>query len=222
MPPRCLSYFRAIGKVSTRISRLRIFARSCGKTSSRLVNRGSGFIERYVLTINYLRQIAQVIFPSLLVGWLFCLCFSVCLSVCLSVSNITVRLLWWEQGSVFMSSWPSDVTWLWVDRRRTARFEETEPDNRTSKTRYHERWKVITRRELKASGHSVHRDWYDLCASGAVLTLPGPADLCRVFGSTATVECLRDWPCGSHASPQHCLSDRLCLSVSVCLCVSIS
>ena len=38
--PRYLPNFRAIGKVSTRISRLRDFTRSCGKTSYRLVNRG--------------------------------------------------------------------------------------------------------------------------------------------------------------------------------------
>ena len=38
--PRCLSNFRAIGKVQTRISRLRDFTRPCGKTSYRLVNRG--------------------------------------------------------------------------------------------------------------------------------------------------------------------------------------
>ena len=38
--PRCLLNFRAIGKVQTRISRLRDFTRSCGKTSYRLVNRG--------------------------------------------------------------------------------------------------------------------------------------------------------------------------------------
>ena len=38
--PRCLLNFRAIGKVKTRISRLRDFTRSCGKTSYRLVNRG--------------------------------------------------------------------------------------------------------------------------------------------------------------------------------------
>ena len=38
--PRCLSNFRAIGKVQTRISRLRDFTRSCGKTSYRLMNRG--------------------------------------------------------------------------------------------------------------------------------------------------------------------------------------
>ena len=56
-----------------------------------------------------------------------------------------------------------------------------------------------------ASRSSVHRVWYDLCASGAVLTLPGPADLCRVFGSTATVDCLWDWPCGGHVSLQGCL-----------------
>ena len=38
--PRCLSNFRAIEKVQSRISRLRDFTRSCGKTSHRLVNRG--------------------------------------------------------------------------------------------------------------------------------------------------------------------------------------
>ena len=35
----CLSNFRSIGKVLTRISRLRDFTRSCGKTSVHLVNR---------------------------------------------------------------------------------------------------------------------------------------------------------------------------------------
>ena len=38
--PRCLSNFRAIGKVYTGISRLRDFTRYCGKTYYRLVNRG--------------------------------------------------------------------------------------------------------------------------------------------------------------------------------------
>ena len=38
--PMCLSNVRAIGKVQTRISGLRDFMRSCGKTSYRLVNRG--------------------------------------------------------------------------------------------------------------------------------------------------------------------------------------
>ena len=38
---RCLSNFRAIRKVWTRISRTRYFIRSSGKTSTRLVNRGS-------------------------------------------------------------------------------------------------------------------------------------------------------------------------------------
>ena len=38
--PRYLPNFRAIGKVETRISRLRDFTRSCCKTSYRLVNRG--------------------------------------------------------------------------------------------------------------------------------------------------------------------------------------
>ena len=40
--PMCLLNFRAIGKVQTRISRLRDFTRSCSKTSYRLVNRGPG------------------------------------------------------------------------------------------------------------------------------------------------------------------------------------
>ena len=40
--PRYLPNFRAIGKVQTRISRLRDFTTSCGKTSYRLVNRGPG------------------------------------------------------------------------------------------------------------------------------------------------------------------------------------
>ena len=40
--PRCLLNFRAIGKVQTRISGLRDFTRSCGKTSYCLVNRGPG------------------------------------------------------------------------------------------------------------------------------------------------------------------------------------
>ena len=38
---RCLSNFRAIWKGQTRISRLRVFARSCDKTSYRLVKSGS-------------------------------------------------------------------------------------------------------------------------------------------------------------------------------------
>ena len=38
--PRCLSNFEAIGKVETRISRLRDFTRSYGKTSTRLMKRG--------------------------------------------------------------------------------------------------------------------------------------------------------------------------------------
>ena len=40
--PRCLSHIRAIGKGWTRISRLRDFTRSCGKTSLCLVNRSPG------------------------------------------------------------------------------------------------------------------------------------------------------------------------------------
>ena len=42
--PRYLPNFRAIGKVYTRISRLRDFTRSCVKTSYRLVNRGPGLL----------------------------------------------------------------------------------------------------------------------------------------------------------------------------------
>ena len=42
--PRCLLNFRAIGKVKTRISRLRDFTRSCSKTSYRLVNRGPALL----------------------------------------------------------------------------------------------------------------------------------------------------------------------------------
>ena len=38
--PRCLSNFRAIWQVKTWISGLRVFARSCGKTPVRLMNRG--------------------------------------------------------------------------------------------------------------------------------------------------------------------------------------
>ena len=41
--PRGLSNFRAIGKVETRISRLRDFTRPCSKTSYRLVNRGPDY-----------------------------------------------------------------------------------------------------------------------------------------------------------------------------------
>ena len=41
--PWCLSNFRAIGKFKTRISRLRDFTRSCGKTSVRWVNKSPGF-----------------------------------------------------------------------------------------------------------------------------------------------------------------------------------
>ena len=42
--PMCLSNFRAIRKVLTRISRLRDFTRFCGKTSVRLVNRGPAIL----------------------------------------------------------------------------------------------------------------------------------------------------------------------------------
>ena len=40
--PRCLSNFRAIGKVWTSTSLLRVSTRSCGTTSVRLLNRGTG------------------------------------------------------------------------------------------------------------------------------------------------------------------------------------
>ena len=40
---RCLSNFRTIRKVETRISLLRNFTRSCGKTSYPLVNRSLGY-----------------------------------------------------------------------------------------------------------------------------------------------------------------------------------
>ena len=40
--PRCLSNLRPIGTVGTRISPIRDFTRSCGKTSARLANRGTG------------------------------------------------------------------------------------------------------------------------------------------------------------------------------------
>ena len=43
--PRSLSNFRAVGKVLTRILRLRGFPRSYGKTPVRLVKRGLGDIE---------------------------------------------------------------------------------------------------------------------------------------------------------------------------------
>ena len=43
--PMCLLNFRAIGKVQTRISRLRDFTISCSKTSYRLVNRGPGILQ---------------------------------------------------------------------------------------------------------------------------------------------------------------------------------
>ena len=67
-----------------------------------------------------------------------------------------------------------------------------------------------------ASWLFVHHDWYDLSASGAVLMLPWQADLYRVFGSTATVECLRHWSCGSHTGPQHCYLRVSCESRGIC------
>ena len=51
--PRCLSNRRAIGKILTRISWLRDFTRSCGKTSVRLVNRGPGVFEHMQLDKSY-------------------------------------------------------------------------------------------------------------------------------------------------------------------------
>ena len=61
--------------------------------------------------------------------------------------------LWWEQGSTFMSSWPSDVTALWVETRRTASFGDFEPDDQRSKTCYHERCRSDNRRVLKPPEH---------------------------------------------------------------------
>ena len=152
-------------------------------------------------------------------------------------SSITSSLsicnpVWWEQGSTFMSSWPSDVTALWVETRRTARLEEIEPDDGRSKTWYHEHCRSDHHRVLQPPEHLqgkwsllgclgsavFHAPWIlcDLCASGAVITLPGPADLCLVSGDIATVKCLQDWSCGSHISPKHwylrvtCESRRIC------------
>ena len=45
----CLSNFRVIGKVQSRISRLRELTRSCGKKSAPLVNRGPGLAIIHVL-----------------------------------------------------------------------------------------------------------------------------------------------------------------------------
>ena len=42
--PRCLSTFRAIGKVLTQISQIQDFMRSCGKMSISLVNRDPGLL----------------------------------------------------------------------------------------------------------------------------------------------------------------------------------
>ena len=49
-----------------------------------------------------------------------------------------------------------------------------------------------------------------------MLTLPGPADLCRVSGDIATVKCLQDWSCGSHTSPQHWYLRVSCESRGIC------
>ena len=64
--PRCLLNFRAIGKVQTRISRLRDFTRSYGKTSYRLVNRGPGAVER--MSIRFLGSMGYRMFAYVL--WL--------------------------------------------------------------------------------------------------------------------------------------------------------
>ena len=56
MLPRWLANVRAIEKVLTRISRLRDFARSWGKTPVRLVNRGHGYtcnLHFLTLLVNY-------------------------------------------------------------------------------------------------------------------------------------------------------------------------
>ena len=49
--PRWLSNFSAIGNVKTRISRLRDFTRSCGKTSVRLVNRGPWWYSIFIYIV---------------------------------------------------------------------------------------------------------------------------------------------------------------------------
>ena len=54
---RWLSNFRVIGKVLTRISRLRDFMRSCGKTSYRLVHRGP---VSFIWEVNEARGLLQV------------------------------------------------------------------------------------------------------------------------------------------------------------------
>ena len=51
--PSCLSNFRAIEKALTWISRLQHFAKSCGKTSARLVNRGPGSLCIYIYIYEY-------------------------------------------------------------------------------------------------------------------------------------------------------------------------
>ena len=107
-------------------------------------------------------------------------------------------IVWWEQGSVFMSSWASDVTGLWVARRRTARFEETAPDNRTSKTWYHERWKVTTVESWKPPDH-LQGKWSLLsCLGLAVFRAPRLVwFMClrrrvNVAGTGWLVPCLRE------------------------------
>ena len=66
--PRWLSNFRAIRKVLTRISRLRDFTRSCGKTSYRLVNRGPG-IDNSTMISRITRWILTGMIATLLAPW---------------------------------------------------------------------------------------------------------------------------------------------------------
>ena len=84
----------------------------------------------------------------------------------------TLTQLWWEQGSTFLCSWPSDVTALWVETRRTGRFGEIEPDDRRSKTCYHERCRSDHRRVLKPPEH-LQGKWSLLgCLGLAVFRAP--------------------------------------------------
>ena len=84
----------------------------------------------------------------------------------------TAGLLWWEQGSTFLCSWPSDVTALWVETRRTGRFEEIEPDDQRSKTCYHERCRSDHRWVLKPPEH-LQGKWSLLgCLGLAVFRAP--------------------------------------------------
>ena len=59
--PCCLSNFRAIGKFLTRISRLRDFTRSYGKTSVGSVNKGSEICVESLIQFFYLDHVRSLI-----------------------------------------------------------------------------------------------------------------------------------------------------------------